>query len=364
MTTYTYTPLDLYRKPPTTFEKLNPWINDPILKDIGKIPISTNGGKYYDFGILEAEPAPTRFVNEEFYEGQSTSKAGSFPVPVKWLTSKSFMNKVNFDLLKKGDPSTVARYGYEMETNINKLKRDIIDYSLGFDSTKYLNIPANKDYDIQWNPLFAKQAVVGSNAANPADANGFDDNTESGAIIDLTANNLAGTNKTQDFVKNTFGHIEKVAIDVEDTWGRKMIDLGDLMSRPKLTHYVNPKTYMDMQDLYPKSGVNENPRNYLEAVIAKGHKVVPTERFGLAYSNAEDGVIEVCSIPDIESNFKFGLEVPLNIEEGVPFDNPTTRKTFHSFLGTRFGLYRKPFKVGVTYHKAQFYWKFTYKNDA
>jgi len=354
--------LDLYRQIPTEFEKWNPYISDPILSALGKVPKQIKKEQMYiDFGVLEGEAGRSTWSDQRIFAGNNGAIPKTFPVKVKYLTQRLQLNSEQYENYKANDPTAIALYNERAELAASQLKQDMLGLSIGFNDATYLNQPNSTtfDYDEEWTPLFHARAADGESYKDPADMN-----PTSGDIQDLTAYNLSGTNKTQDLINKTFGAISKRFFQLKDSWGRRVVDLESLYGRPAVTHIVNASFYDDLASLHPKSGSNELDITYLEALNKLNHKVIPSDYITSTYANTEDGEVTILSCADMEKNFKIGIASPFNQIPLKLFENPNTLEEAYSFFETRWGLYKKPYKIGTHYYKAMQFWKIKFQNDA
>lgn len=215
---------------------------------------------------------------------------------------------------------------------------------------------------LKWVGLLNKQAATGT-VSNPEDIN------STAGTATAKAYNLTGTNKSLDFVVNTFGSVvERFRTFVDSNSGTQMLD-GALDSN-EFIHFVHPRTEHLLKSIHPlmSSVTADQTTTYAKQLEVDGivpgiHKIVSSPYMGIpAPTESEDGTHTVITVANPKKNLYLGVIKPWYTDgwEKLLGSQNTWRIGYHQQMV----CIPRPFYINGSYKKAVHHWTFVHFNDA
>jgi hypothetical protein len=351
----TYTNNRLYKVIDKYF-MVNPVYEDPILSQLGTLDVSdmSPNQKYVQYDAVVAKSNGVVSDDLVFSKGDSKNYPGIRKS--KFFQYGVFLTDLQKMALDKGGAGgnlIAAKVASELQASKSFMTVNMLKWIVGYQS-----LTSEIDYDPEWVPCFNAQAATGTVSAP-------EDICSTAGTADAYAYNFTGTNKSKDFVLQTFGESqERFRAQRDSTTGEQM--LKGALSANTFLHLLNPSNVMKMKQTHPYNGVQDDQNvTYFDQVmkLEGTHMMLGSYDIDAAASTAEDGTNIVGTILNPNENFKLGTQVPFQTSGWIP-----------AWHGRQFGYYKrafqkvigwaKPWYISGSWKKAFHHWTYVYKNDA
>jgi hypothetical protein len=339
---------------------VNPAFEEPILK----ILMGTSGlGGQLDFSDLQMVDDWVQYtaiiakagtwINDRIMFAKGDSK--QYPALRK---AKAFgwglrLSEDDFLALNGSGPgATRIKNKIMAETQVNRarMQDDMLRWCIGTTTT----FSSEVEYDPHWLALLANKGATGT-PSNPEDVQ------STAGTTTAYATNLTGTNKSKDFVLNSFGKaIKQFTAQFDSTSRERMLKPAG----NDFTCFMHPDAIVDLGLVHPYNGVQDDQAITIKQQIAELNiTLVPTYYVDATYDNSEDGTIDFVTCANLADNFKIGTVVPYTVTDwydqvvdGIRWHYKTAYQKVIPVI--------RPFYISGSWKKAMHHGTFVYMNDA
>lgn len=336
--------------------KVNPVYEDPILEQFGELDVTGMSPmeKYIQYEAVVAKSNGIVADDLVFTHGDSQV----YPCLRK---SKFFQYGVFLPELKKkaldsggmGGNMIAAQVEAEIQASKGFMLENLLKWML-----HYQALTSEVDYDPDWSGFLYAQStgtasIPESIAATPQTATA------------LAQNFTGSSNKSVDFIANTFGVTQyNFRAQRDSTTGEQM--LNGSLGRNTFLWLLNPDNVNRLEQFHPNNGVQDDQNITYGDQIRKlpgTHKILGSYDVDAAASVAEDGTNIVVCMVNPKENFKIAYQVPF-IEEGWR----------EAWSGGQFGYIKRaymkvapwvrPWYINGEWRKGMDHFTYVYMNEA
>ena len=350
----TYTNNPLYKMIDQYF-KVNPIYEDPILQQFGTLDLSDMSPmeKYIQYEAVVAKSNGLVADDLNFTSGDSKV----YPAIRKSLFFQfgAFLPELKYKALQaggRGGNMIAAQVQAEIQASKGFMLKNLLKWGLN-----YQVLTSEVDYDPDWKGFAYPQAATGT-ASNPETV------ATTPQTATARAQNFTGTNKSKDFISNTFGASQEVFRGQRDsTTGEQM--LRESLNSNHFLHLMHPHNARLLKEVHPYNGVQDDQNiTYAQQIqnLEGSHTVLGSYDVDAAVNHAEDGTNVVVTMLNPKDNFKWAYQVPY-IEEGWR----------EAWMGRQFGYIKRaymkvaawvrPYYIGGSWVKGMDHWTYVYFND-
>jgi hypothetical protein len=346
----------------TLYEKLNPYYGDSLIKEFGSFNLGTLGPlqQYIPFGVVYGAAGGVAVVDyPDRFPGYGDSKLDTALVKIKYLTGQLHLTDQMYKAYQQNNPMAVAVLDDQMQKLRGVWDKTLNTWIIGYASS--VTASTNQYYDPAWVALLHAKAATGT-ILDPEDIN-----STAGTVQDYTAEILTGTNKTLDFVEDTFGaSIDRFGAMMDSTTGEQMLTTTDPENAAGSNDFLaimHPTLVRKFNFLHPKVGTNDEPNiTFAQQITQAGVRMRGSINADAALAVTEDGTDQVLMVANPKLNFKVGTS---NLQiEPWEYESHQGVKVWYQNVYQPIVCWRRPYYINGSWKKALHHFQFTYLNDA